>query len=69
MTEFCSKNSICDLDLGPYILDCKLVQDNVVLNICVKLYQNLSVSDDKVFLKIATVTLTLDVNCYNAYFL
>ena len=41
--------------------DCKLVQDNVVLNIRVKLYQNLSICDDKVFLKIATVTLTLDL--------
>ena len=33
-----------DLDLGPKILDCNLIQDNVALNICGKLYQNLSIS-------------------------
>ena len=64
MTDiFFPKNSNCDLDLGPTIQDCNLVKDNVVLNICVKLYQNLSISDDKVFLNIATVTLTLDLFC------
>ena len=60
MTEFFPKIAT-DLDLGRKIQDCKLLQDNVVLNIYVKLYQNLSISDDKVFLKIATVTLTLDL--------
>ena len=35
-----SKNSHCDLDLGPRILKLELVQDIVILNICVKLSQN-----------------------------
>ena len=43
MTEFFFYHTNSDLDLGPKILDCKLVQDNVALNICVK-YQNLSIN-------------------------
>ena len=31
-----SKNSHCDLDLGPRTLKLELVQDIVILNICVK---------------------------------
>ena len=34
------KNSHCDLDLGPRMLKLELVQDIVILNICVKYNQN-----------------------------
>ena len=56
MTEFFPSN--CDLDLGPKILDCKLIQDNVALNICVKIYRNLSINKGakamtRVFLKVS----------------
>ena len=43
MKEF-FPNSNCDHDFGPEIPDCKLVQDNVALNICARLYQNLSIN-------------------------
>ena len=36
MTMCFSKNSHCDLDLGPRTLKLELVQDIVILNICVK---------------------------------
>ena len=35
-----SKNSHCDLDLGPRMLKLEHVQDIVILYICVKLNQN-----------------------------
>ena len=41
MTDFFPKIANCDLDLGHKIQDCKLIQDNVAFNICVKLLQNL----------------------------
>ena len=37
---FFSKNSNCDLDLGLAMLKCNCLQNIVILNICVKLYQN-----------------------------
>ena len=40
-----SYNSMCDLDLGLMILDWNLIQDIVALNICVMLYQNLSLNE------------------------
>ena len=60
---FFPKNSHCDLDLHPRMLILKLLQDTVIVNSCVKLNENQSInvgaSDENVFLKIATVTLTL----------
>ena len=38
-------NRMCDLDLGLMVLDCKLVQDILTLNICMKLWQNLSINE------------------------
>ena len=57
-------NSKCDLDAGPKLLDCKLVQDNAALNICVKLLQNLSTNEGakairKFFLKNSNCDLDL----------
>ena len=40
MTMCFSKNSHCDLDLGPRTLKLEIVQDIVILNICVKKNQN-----------------------------
>ena len=40
---FFSKNSHCDLDLGPRKLKPELVQAFVILNICVTLNQNRSI--------------------------
>ena len=37
---FFSKNSHCDLDLGPRTLKLKIIQDIVILNICLILNQN-----------------------------
>lgn len=56
-------NSICDLDLGSEILNCKFVEDIVAQNIYMELYQNPSIKNGarattKFFLKTATVTLT-----------
>ena len=44
MTEVFFLNSNCDLNLHK-ILDCKFVQDNAALNICVKLLQTLSINE------------------------
>ena len=68
MTMFFSKNSHCDLDLGPRTLKLKIVQD-VILYICGKLNQNLSMNEGSramtmFFLKIATVTLTFAYHYY-----
>ena len=65
-----SKNSHCDLDLGPRTLKLKIHQDIVILYICGKLNQNRSMNEgDRAmtmffFLKIATVTLTLPYHNY-----
>ena len=75
MTKF-SKNSHCDLDLDPITLKRELVRGIVISNTCVKLYRNWIInevaragehtnertSDDKVFLKIVTATLTLTLS-------
>ena len=44
MTEFFPKIATVTLTLDLKFRTAKLVQDNVVLNICVKLYQNLLIS-------------------------
>ena len=43
MTMF-SINSHCDLDLGPRMLILKLVQDIVMINICVKFHEIRSIN-------------------------
>ena len=40
MTKFFSKNSHCDLDLDLITLKRELIRGIVILNTCVKLYQN-----------------------------
>ena len=45
MTMFFSKNSHCDLELGPRTLKLKIVQDIVILHICGKLNQNRSINE------------------------
>ena len=59
-----SKNSHCNLDLGPRTLKLKIIQDIIILHICGKLNQNRSMNEGSramtmFFKKIATVTLTL----------
>ena len=62
---FFSKNSHFDLDLGPRTLKHEYVQDKIIQHICLKLNQNRSINEgsrhNNVFLKIATVTLTLAI--------
>ena len=67
MTMFFSKNSYCDLDLGPRTLKLKLVQDIVIINFYVIVNQNWSINKGskmmtKFFLKIVTATLTLTLS-------
>ena len=65
-----SKNSHCDIDLGPRTLKLKIHQDITILHICGKLNQNRSMNEGYramtmfFILKIFTVTLTLAYHNY-----
>ena len=59
---FFIKNSHSDFDLQHMTLKVKLARDNIIPNICVKLYPSINVGSTAMtvfVLKIATVTLTL----------
>ena len=67
-----SKNSHCDLDLGPGTLKLEIIKYIVILNICMILNQSQSLNEGVramtmfFFLKIASVTLTLALNPSNS---
>ena len=57
-----SRNNHCDLDLSPRTLKLEVVQDIVILNICVILNENRSINKGAR----ATGTLTLTLSFSNA---